>query len=120
MDVVSTLIRSEISLFDEAQAAQATKKANGTPEDEAGETDDEPSVAPRVLHGSIRPSCTLAELAQAYTDDLAFRGIRTKLAAALAKKLKIQRANIQNGDIVSTILSESSESNRFRSESFYY
>lgn len=101
MDVVSTLIRSEISLFDEAVREAQAQVDDARENDEIGS--EEPSLTPRVLHGSIRPTCTLAELALAHTDDPAFTRVRAKLSAALAKKLKIQRANIQNVDTVSTI-----------------
>lgn len=103
MDVVSTLIRSEISLYDEARELfklQAAEETNETQEGES-EADDEPPAEPCVLHGSIRPPCTIAELSQEHTDDPAFGGLRKKLASALAQKLGIQRPNIQNVDMVS-------------------
>ena len=100
MDVVSTLIRSEISLYDEAQELKIEAQANEALDGES-EADDEPSFIPHVLHGSILPPCSVAEISEAHTDDPAFRGFRTKLASALAKKLRIQRANIQNVDMVS-------------------
>ena len=107
MDIVSTVIRTEIDLYDEALKHQQERAENfvdgSNPTDES-ETDSQAGEdlgSPRVIHGSLRPPCSLAKLETSHSSDRAFRNIKTKLSAALAKQLNIARVTLRASDTVS-------------------
>ena len=112
MDVVSTMIRTEIDIYDEALEHQQEKAADNVAEtidgsnpiDESEIDSEENSGSPRVIHGSLRPLCSLSQLEIEHSDDLAFRNVRIKLAAALAKQLNVSRVALQASDTVSPVL----------------
>ena len=114
MDIVSTMIQTEIDAYDKAACHQnnmdvelgnkaAGKSASESDSDSSdlSESDSEPSFSPRIIHGSLRPPCSLAKLETSHSSDRAFRNIKTKLSAALAKQLNIARVTLRASDTVS-------------------
>ena len=110
MDIVSTMIRTEIDAYDARHqnntGVELKNKAVDESESESGssdlsESDSEPSFSPRIIHGSLRPPCSLAKLETSHSSDRAFRNIKTKLSAALAKQLNIARVTLRASDTVS-------------------
>lgn len=93
-DVISTLIRSDISIVEDAIAIQRQA------EEAAGMDEESDTLSPRVLHGSKTLSCSLHQLALAHSTDAAFNNIRRKLAVALEKKLNVTRVNLHESAIV--------------------
>lgn len=77
MDLISTMIRSDISLLDDA--IQQYENLDLEDEDE----DDTDSVEPRVFHGSALAEITFLELDLASRGDAAFTNFRIKLATYL-------------------------------------
>lgn len=104
MDLVSTMIRSDITLFDDAIESRDSAEA-----DEANfiDADDGEVVAnaiqPRITHSSIQRDITFADLESFYSEDVAFRNFRHKLSAYLATRLGVQRTEVmlRLDDIVS-------------------
>ena len=110
MDIVSTVIRTEIDLYDEALKHQQERAENfvdgSNPTDES-ETDSQAGEdlgSPRVIHGSLRPLCSLSQLEIEHSNDLAFRNVRIKLSGALAKQLNVSRVTLRASDTVSPVL----------------
>ena len=109
MDIVSTMIRTEIDAYDARRqnntGVELKNKAVDESESESGssdlsESDSEPASSLRVIHASLRPPCSLAELETAHSSDRAFRNIRTKLSAALMNQLNVARVALRASDTV--------------------
>ena len=107
MDLVSTIIRTDISIFDDSIELQNVADALQDNEDEtedSGSRDSELLLSPRIIHGSLLPPCTLSALELDHSDDAAFRNARRKLSTALATVLKVARVNLNASDMVSSII----------------
>lgn len=110
MDIVSTMIRTETELYDEAIEHQLEREiaehAENLDNSDMNLTSDESdseqdSVLPRIIHGSLRPLCSLTQLETDHSNDTAFRNVRIKLAEALAKRLNVSRVTLRASDTVS-------------------
>lgn len=103
MDLVSTMIRTDISIFDDATELQ--NAADTTPQDNE-ESDETEALSPRIIHGSPLAPCTLSKLELDHSDDAAFRNARRKLSSALAALLNIARVTLKASDTVRWIINE--------------
>lgn len=111
MDIVSQMIRSDISVYDDALESR-DRAADG--EDEAvfenPSTSGDPGIdnnaipvsnsEPRVVHGSAKKNVTFAELEASHADDEAFHDFRTKLTNTLASQLQIGQVCLCTDDVV--------------------
>lgn len=79
MDLISTMIRTDISFLDEAIQQRQELDVEQTV-DQDNDTD---PVEPCIFHGSIREDITFVDLESAHHEDAAFSGFRIKLAAFL-------------------------------------
>ncbi|KJA19656.1 hypothetical protein HYPSUDRAFT_56508 [Hypholoma sublateritium FD-334 SS-4] len=109
MDIVSTMIHTETELYDKAIKHQLEREIaehmenldnsdlNPTSDESDSEQD---SVLPRIIHGSLRPLCSLTQLETDHSDsnNTAFQNVRVKLAAALAKQLNVARVTLRASD----------------------
>ena len=111
MDLASTIIRSDITLFDNAvesrDSAEPDELANSVcAADGVNDSDAYVAVQPRVIYGSIQQDITFAALERFHNDDIAFRHFRLKLSTYLAARLQVQKSeiNLQIDNIVSLSL----------------
>lgn len=108
MDIVSRMIRSDISLFD--NAIQARDMAANI-EDEPASTDLLPEYTfpvgnskSRITHLSVEGDVTFSDLELTHAADAAFLNFRIKLADALAIQLGVAQVYLRIDDVVSTNL----------------
>lgn len=109
MDVLSTIIRTEIDIYDRKnktkEAGEQLVDNSQSESDNSDSSDSDPEQdsvsSPRVIHGSLRPSCSLSQLETAHSSDAAFRNARIKLSDALAKQLNVSRVTLRSSDTVS-------------------
>lgn len=100
MDLVSTIIRTEITLFDETVEDQ--KASDKRPDDEeSNDGIDNSGSEPRIIHGSPLPPCSLSKLELDHSNDLAFKNARIKLSSALSSLLNVPRVTLLASDAVS-------------------
>jgi hypothetical protein len=109
MDLASTIIRSDITLFDDAVKSRDSTEPDETSLVRAaadGGDDADVAVQPRVIHGSVQQDITFADLELFHKEDIAFRHFRFKLTTYLATRLRIQKSKIklQIDDVVSPSL----------------
>jgi len=113
MDVVSTIIRTEIDIYDKAmdlehhknkmeEAENRREQSTGSDSsDSSGSDSKEDSVSPRIIHGSLHPPCSLSQLETVNSNDPTFRNARLKLSKALSKRLNVAQVVLRGSDIVS-------------------
>ena len=101
MDLVSTMIRTDISIFDDAVELQNAADTPGPQDNEESDETDASESDPRIIHGSPLPLCTLAQLELDHSNDAAFRNARRKLSSALAALLNVPRVTLNAADTVS-------------------
>lgn len=111
MDIISWMIRSDISLFDDAIQAR----------DMAASNEDEPALEnllpdytfpvsnskSRITHFSVERDVTFSDLELTHAEDAAFQNFRIKLAGALATRLGVAQVHLHIDDVVSTNLTPS-------------
>lgn len=107
MDVVSTIIWSEISLFDDATQFRDSAKDDGdestleNPLPGSDAANDATPETPRTAHGSVERNVTFSDLELTHAEDAAFHNFRIKLADTLAVQLKIAQAHLRVNNVVS-------------------
>lgn len=103
MDLVSTIIRTEITLFDETVEDQQASDKRPAADDEGSDDgiDNNPGSDPRIIHGSPLPPCLLSKLELDHSNDLAFKNARIKLSSALSSLLNVPRVTLLASDAVS-------------------
>ncbi|KAF8953785.1 hypothetical protein BDZ97DRAFT_1767154 [Flammula alnicola] len=96
MDLVSTIIWNGIDTLDR-HANEPGPDVDVMTVSMAGDLEsEEVQETPRVVHGSIRPNITIADLEQGHSSDAAFQGFRKKLADVLARCRGVQRVTLRS------------------------
>ena len=102
MDLVSTMIRTDITIFDDAVELQSAADIDThLDNEEPDETEASRMLSPRIIHKSLLPACTLSKLEFDHLNDAAFRNARRKLSSALAALLNVARVSLNGSDTVS-------------------
>ncbi|KAF8968588.1 hypothetical protein BDZ97DRAFT_1902889 [Flammula alnicola] len=96
MDLVSTIIRNGIDTLDR-HANEPGPDVDVMTMSMAGDLEsEEVQETPRVVHRSIRPNITIADLEQGHSSDAAFQGFCKKLADVLARCRGVQRVTLRS------------------------
>jgi hypothetical protein len=101
MDLVSTMIRSDITLFDDAIEARDAAVDDRDDGSDSGVNEDSDNA--RITHGSVQRNITFSDLESNHSEDAAFRNFRVRLAGALAIRLDVDHVNLRADDVVSVI-----------------
>lgn len=104
MDLVSTMIRSDITLFDDAiesRDSAADDRDDPILANADSESDSDVNEGTRITHGSVQRDITFRDLEFNNFEDTAFLNFRVRLADALAIRLEVEHVYLRMDDVVS-------------------
>ena len=112
MDLVSMMIWSDITLFNNAVEAlkelHIDKDEVALIDSDTSDEDDTGAIMPCIIPSSFQLAISFAKLELDHTEDLAFLNFRLKLCGFLASRLQIPRAEVMEKlrpeDVVSSFI----------------